>query len=183
MREETVLKTASFDPTLKLYWLIQGVWILLVTMVGAPLLPFWLLGLGQLFSSKAYDRLECELTTRSLHLRKGWMFRVERTIPLDKIQDLAMHEGPILRWLGLSSIRVETAGQSGGQGGSDATLVGIVDAPAFRDAVLDQRDRVTATSRDGAVAAPVVKDSELVVLEEIRDSLVRIEDVLKSRDS
>jgi uncharacterized membrane protein YdbT with pleckstrin-like domain len=182
VREETILRTVAFDPALKLYWLIQGAWIMLVTVVCVPLLPFWLLGLGQLSSAKAYKRLECQLTTRSLHLRKGWIFRVERTIPLDKIQDLAMHEGPILRAMGLSVIKVETAGQSG-QSGSDAVLVGVIDAPAFRDAVLEQRDRVTETSRDGAVAAPVSKDSELAVLEEIRDSLVRIEDVLKNRDS
>jgi len=182
VREETVLRTASFAPTLKLYWLIQGAWILLVTVVCLPLLPFWLLGLGQLSAAKAYERLECQLTTRSLHLRKGWLFRVERTIPLDKIQDLSMHEGPILRSMGLSSIRVETAGQSGGQGGSDAVLVGIVDAPAFRDAVLDQRDKVTEAPA-GAAAAVAPKTTELAVLEEIRDSLVRIEGALGERDS
>ncbi len=44
MRREEVLLEARFDEKLKLYWLLQVAWILAVTLMGIPLLPFWLLG-------------------------------------------------------------------------------------------------------------------------------------------
>jgi putative membrane protein len=116
--------------------------------------------------------MHAELTDRSLHLRKGVWFKVDKTIPLDKIQDVALHHGPVMQSLGLCTLRVETAGGSA-QGTADAMLTGVVDAEAFRDAILEQRDLVTANV---GAAAPTSSDTEL--LGEIRDSLHRIETLL-----
>jgi membrane protein YdbS with pleckstrin-like domain len=52
---------------------------------------------------------------------------------------VALKEGPLLRRLGLSTLRVETAGQSS-QPGAEVNLTGIVDVHDFRDRVLMQRD-------------------------------------------
>ena len=177
MREEKVILKARFDPKLKTYWYIQGAILLTAMVITLPVLPFWLLGLGQIYSRRVYEHLQAELTERSLNLRMGYWFKTEKHIPLDKIQDLALKEGPILRKLGLASLAVETAGGSG-QGGPDASLSGVVDAVAFRDAVLEQRERVTM----GQQPRPTLRDdsaSDPQLLAEIRDSLLRIEELLK----
>jgi hypothetical protein len=71
---------------------------------------------------------------------------------------------------------VETAGQSSPQGSGDAVLTGVVDAPAFRDAVLDQRDVVvSAHGGTGGARAGRSDEGTDAVLREIRDSLLRIE--------
>ena len=113
------------------------------------------------------------------------MFRTDKNIPLDKIQDLAVIEGPMLRWAGLANIWVETAGGAVLQGQPNAGLVGIVDTLAFRDAVLAQRDRLLGFggSSDSCAAAsaatPVVGGEDILI--EIRDSLRRIEGLLEKR--
>ncbi len=176
MRKEVILQSARFDPKLKAYWMAGAQLGLLFTVFGIPLMPIWYF-LGWSIYNRSFDAMSFELTERSLNIRKGFIFRVEKSIPLDKIQDVGMKEGPLLRRLGLSSLMVETAGQSNPQGVSDAMLSGVIDAPAFRDAILDQRDRVVAT---GAGAVPARDgESDENVLGEIRDSLLRIEGLLK----
>lgn len=185
MREEKIVQRAKFDPKLKFYWWLQGIGLCFITVIGIPFLPFWLLGLGQYICRRSFERMECDLTERALHVRRGYLFRTEKNIPLDQIQDLAVSEGPLLRWAGLATLKVETAGGSAPQGQADAGLAGIVDALAFRDAVLDQRDRLLgyADSSAGpkaapAPAAPATAGNDAVLIE-IRDSLRRIEGLLE----
>lgn len=89
-------------------------------------------------------------------------------MPLDKIQDLTFKEGPLLRYLGLSILKVETAGGSA-QGQADLTLVGIKDASNFRNQVLEQRDKVTE-NKYGESNTEETEDT-LQILKEIRDTL------------
>ena len=70
-------------------------------------------------------------------------------VGLDKITDLAVLEGPLLRHFGLCSLKIETAGGGEGSSMGQAGLPGIVDALEFRDKVLEQRDLVA-----GGVPAP-----------------------------
>jgi membrane protein YdbS with pleckstrin-like domain len=180
MRDETPLLEARFDTKLPTYWLLSTLLGLTLTVIGIPLIPVALI-FGAAFFKKRYDALECILTERTLHVRRGVIFRSEKNVPLDKIQDISLTEGPLLRHLGLASLRIETAGQSV-QGGADATLVGIVDSPAFRDAILDQRDRVVGAHSSGeAQASPSPASGEGELLREIRDSLLRIEARLEER--
>ncbi len=180
MREETILCQAEFDARLKLYSLIGGALVMFFSILAAPIVPIWLLGLGQHISRRQYEALDCALTTRSLNFSKGFLFKTQKNVPLDKITDLALHEGPLLRALGLTRLKVETAGGSQAEGAL-LSLVGIRDSLAFRDRVLDQRDMVVASG--GAVQAPpaAAADGSEPVLEEIRDTLGRMEELLRKR--
>lgn len=173
-RAEQIIE-AKFDPRLKTYTIVITALILVVTIVGLVLLPFWLI-LGRNYVNRYYDNLFCELTTRALHFKKGIWFQTERTVPLDKIQDLTFKEGPILRYFGLSFLQVETAGQSV-QGKADLALTGIVDARKFREMVLDQRDLIT--DKTSPSSQPSVDDSnqqQLVpLLQNIHKTLEKIE--------
>lgn len=173
-----VLVRARFDPRLPRYFLLSSTLGIACTFVGFLFLPIWLLGLGQRVHRRQYESLEAELTRRTLNVRKGFLFRTQQSFPLDKITDLALHEGPILRRLGLCSLRVETAG--GGASGTmgHTHLPGVVDAAGFRDAVLRQRDRVVGMAPELPAAptgAPSAPDATLV---EVRDALLRIERLL-----
>lgn len=175
MKSKTqILQKADFNPKIKKYLLIYGLLILAITIFGIVLIPFWLV-VAPIFIRKYFDRLECELTTRSLRFEKGFLVHVERTIPLDKIQDLTFKEGPLLRAFGMSILKIETAGNTG-QGMSDLTLIGIMDAHNFRNRVLEQRDRVT----ENISSEPSDSSETLQVLKEIRDSLKKIEGKVQS---
>ena len=171
-KHDQLLTSARFDDKLKTYWYLQIGLICVATVVGIVILPIWLLGWGQWYVRRSFEALKCEMHERTLVVKRGIFFRVEKTIPLDKIQDLTVKEGPLLRWLGLRSLKIETAGQ-GTPGSSEADLIGIVDPLDFRDQVLRQRD-----SMSGVPVSRPVTDEEpsgtIELLTEIRDLLSQI---------
>ena len=171
---DQLLTAARFDNKLKTYWYLQIMLICIVTIVGIAAVPFWLLGLGQWYVQRSFEALKCELHQRTLVVKRGIFFKVEKTIPLDKIQDLTVKEGPLLRWLGLRSLKMETAGQ-GTPGASEADLAGIVDPLEFRDQVLRQRDSMSSL-RAPQPDAGEVTGSSIQLLTEIRDLLRDIAD-------
>lgn len=177
---ETVLVEATFNRKVRTYWLLNGVILCVVTVVGIAFLPLWLL-FGHYFTERYLKRISCTLTNRSLKVTRGILVRQEKTVPLDKITDLGLVEGPIMRYLGLQAISVETAGQSAQ--GALIQLVGIEGAREFRDAVLRQRDAVMTGSTPALPeAAASASTSEAQVLVEIRDALLRIEERLPERE-
>lgn len=172
-----VLREASFDPKLPTYYLLSGTLVLVVLIVTIPLAVVYFI-VGKFFIDRYIERMRCTLTERTLEIRKGLFNRVESTVPLEKITDLQMVQGPIMRLFGLHGFKVETAGTSSGPGAHLVSLVGIVDAPGFRQAVLDQRDALAdgrgSPSRGDAPKASL-PDESVAVLVQIRDALGRIE--------
>lgn len=173
-RKASTIHIAKFNPRLKTYINITGIAIMTATIFGIVLIPIWLFVMHY-YLNRYFREIHCELTTRALHFKKGVMFQTERTIPLDKIQDLTFKEGPLLRYLGLSQLKIETAGQSV-QGASDMSLTGIIDARQFREMVLDQRDEITdrAPAESAAPAAQSGHELESLIME-INETLKRIE--------
>jgi membrane protein YdbS with pleckstrin-like domain len=173
---------ACFNPLVRPYLVLQGALILGFTIIGLPLLPIWLLGGGQWWARHYYDLLLCELGETELRFRKGILFQVEKTIPLENIQDVTFIEGPLLRQFNLSTLKFETAGHSAGQA-SDMTLVGIVDAHAFRAEIL--RRRTALRQRAAAPGAAGMGDAgaaQLVLLQQISAQLERIAQRLEDRN-
>lgn len=174
-RKARKLVKAEFDPRIKTYVFVTGILILTITVAGILLLPFWLI-FGRMYINRYFNSLYCELTTRALHFKKGVWFQIERTIPLDKIQDLTFREGPVLRYWGLSTLKIETAGQSA-QNSTDMSLIGIIDSRKFREQVLEQRDEITnynKTSSD-ATQSSIPQDNEMVqLLTEMNQNLKEI---------
>lgn len=138
---EPIVIKAEFNPIVKTYILLYVCGILLVTIVGIPLAIVWLCGVGQWYSQHYYDKLYCVLTEKHLRFRMGLLFTIDKTIPLENIQDLTFYEGPVLKHYNLAMLKVETAGQAQ-YSGNHMKLVGVVDAHIFRANVLDQREIV-----------------------------------------
>jgi putative membrane protein len=176
--ENTILK-AEFNPKVCVYWLLSGAIIFLFSIVGIPLLLLWF-PIGFVFTKRYLDRMECILTDKALKVRKGIFVRIEKTIPLEKITDMGMVQGPIMRSFNLHTLTVETAGQSGV--GSLVSLTGIVNASEFRESVLNQRE-LQAGHTSSVRPSESLDDQEITpknsLLTEIRDSLVRIESILE----
>lgn len=183
MSQAEVVRVAQFDPKVQTYWFVQGAMthlVLVSAVIGVVTLPLWLFGLGQWLSARRFAYTSAVLTQRAVHLKTGYWLRVEKTVPLEQIQDLATHSGPLLRSFGLSSVQLETAGGSPANGASDLLLHGLIDADGFRDAVLSARDALL-DGRRGALPPPPAAaptDDTLAVLRDIRDSLARIEQQL-----
>lgn len=174
--EPIILLRGVFSPKLRIYMLAYWTLIVVASIVGILLLPFWLV-IGPMWIRRYHAALRCDLTERSVIVGKGLVFRRELTIPLDKIQDISIREGPLLSAFGLLQLRIETAGQSNAATGkSDADLIGLIDARQVRDRILVQRDALTAGEKE-----PVATDASRQLLTEIRDSLLRIEGAMGAR--
>jgi len=139
MQEQTIHE-AEFEANLGMYWLLAGAAYLAayftLSIVGIPLLLLWF-PLGLWGTRRYINNMSARLTSKKLIVRRGILTRTENTVPLDKITDIALIQGPIMRLMGLHKLTVETAGQSGT--GALISLVGIVDAPSFRAQILEPR--------------------------------------------
>lgn len=166
MNQAPIILEASFSEKIKTYILLSVGFFLLVTIIGIPFLIVWLLGFGQYVSRRYYENLKCSLSTRHLIFSKGAFFKVEKTIPLENIQDLTFLQNPILNLLELRVLKIETAGGSN-PNGSDMKLIGIVKAEEFKQEVLEQRE-LRMIKIDDKPIEPKDRES-LKVLLEIRD--------------
>ena len=169
-RDEVLLE-AEFDRRVMGYGRLAVALLLLVMVAGIPLIPFWLIW-SVSYLPRAYDRFSARLTPTSLELTRGVYFRSDSTIPLDRITDVRLHDDPLMRFSGIQGLKVETAGQSGATG-AEGNLIGVIDAAAFRDAVLRQREILQEGGAPSTVVQAGSSDNELLV--EIRDLLRSID--------
>ena len=111
-----------------------------------------------------------------MEIRKGVFTRAEAIIPLNRITDVRLHDGPLMRFYKLRGLKVETAGQGSGPGASESNLIGVVDAVEFRDAILRQRQQVLGAETSGPATFQVPASTDVTaLLTEIRDILGRME--------
>ena len=149
---------AAFNPLIRPYLVVQIGFGMILTVIGIPLAIIWFLGVGQWWARHYFEKLDCHLDARKLLFRKGILITVEKTIPLENIQDVTFIEGPVLRHFHLSTLKFETAGSGAGQA-HDMHLTGIIDAHDFRNKILEARDALRQrTSPD--VAASAISENE-----------------------
>lgn len=163
---------AKINPLIKPFLVVQIGFTMVMTVIGIPLAVVWFLGLGRWWAQHYYDKLECHLSDKTLRYRKGILVQVEKTIPLENIQDVTFIEGPILRHFQLSTLKFETAGSGAGQA-NDMHLTGIVDAHDFRNRILAARDKLKQEQR-GPAAGANVSDAQLAALRAIEGKLDQI---------
>ena len=171
--ESKIIQKAEFNPKIQTYILLMGALILSVALVGIPLLIIWLLGFGQYIAKKFFENLSCQLTDTVLEFKKGVLFKIEKTIPLENIQDLTFNENPLSRYLGLNILKIETAGQSNPQG-SDMKLIGIKNSAEFKQKVLKQRELLKSGNKVENIHTDSETSQIVDVLTEIKDILMEI---------
>ena len=154
--------SVEFDRKVIVYWWLAAMFGMAVSIIGIPLAILWLL-LGWIVHKKQFENLSCELTDRSINLRMGWLFKKQQNIPLDKLTDVSIHEGPILNFFGVVRMQFETAGAQ------PFMLTGVKDGPSFRDLVLKQRDSLSTLS---GMSGQTSQSNDVLV--EIRDILQQI---------
>lgn len=184
MTEEIILNKATFNPKVKTYIFLVILFYLAITFIGWVVIPFWIFGLGQWLSEKYFHTLMCELTNKNLRFSKGMIVHIEKTIPLENIQDLSFIGGPILRYFGLTLIKVETAGGGGPHNQNMMSMIGINDAENFKKEILNQREKVMNEKRgyapviaSEAKQSPVIDNTQL--LTDIKNELIEIKNALK----
>lgn len=101
------------------------VYYVFLSLSGGPLFPLVLLVLYF-----RYHTLRYHFDDEGLSMRVGVLFRREMHVTYAKMQDIHLSRGLLERWLGIGTVRVQTAG-AGAMG--DLTVVGTRRAEAIRD--------------------------------------------------
>ncbi len=151
---------ARFNPLYRPYLVVTIGLTMALTCIGLPLAIIWFCGVGAWWAGHYFHKLKCELDGKTLRFRKGILFQVEKTIPLENIQDVTFIEGPILKKYNLATLKFETAGHSAGHA-HDMRLTGIIDAHEFRNRIIGARERLLARLRAGAANAAPKEDDVL----------------------
>ena len=84
------------------------------------------------------DALQYRVEGKTLCVDWGVFFLQRKAIPLDRITDFALVQGPLMRILGIWAMRVQTA--STGLQTPEATLIAIENPEKVRDELLRRRD-------------------------------------------
>ena len=164
------IMAVEFDRKIIVYWWIMANLGLLVTFVGIIAMVVWI-PFGWIVHKKQYEHMSGALTDRSINMRMGWLFKKQQNIPLDKLTDVSIHEGPILNAFGVVRMQFETAGAA------PFILTGVKNSDQFRDLVLQQRDSLVSAPQQSAPS-----DDSNDVLVEIRDILQQINTNLSNEE-
>jgi putative membrane protein len=171
---------ASFNELIKPYLVLTIGIAIASSVIGIPLALIWFLGVGQWWARHYFEKLECHLDEKTLRYRKGILVSVEKTIPLENIQDVTFIEGPLLRRFHLSTLKFETAGHSVGQA-NDMHLTGIIDAHEFRNRILEHREALKQKNAPHALPGGTQTDDQIALLQSIDRKLEQLIEVMKNR--
>ncbi len=127
------------------YWMqifliiVVGIWFCGVGLVLAIVHAFTL---GLWLSRRQSEALHYWLDESTLHIDQGVFFLKRKAIPLDRVTDVVLVQGPLMKVCGIWELRVQTAGT--GQSVPEATLYGLTDPEAARDMLLAARDETVS---------------------------------------
>ena len=170
--------SVEIDDRVKQYLFWTAMWISAVTVVGIPLIPIIAIIYWVCYAPRYREFHTLELDGINVKSKRGVVFRSETNVPLERITDVSVHQGPLMRNFGVYKVSVESAGQTQVEGA--ATIIGVADPYDFRDAVLENVEMIKQrTGGDGSTAAdaPAAASSnaQTELLTEIRDILKRID--------
>lgn len=171
--EDGVIAAAEFSSGFVAYAYIMTNVVLAITIVGLFVNILWI-PFGWIVHKKQLENASLTLTKNGIKIRKGWIFKAQQNIPLDKLTDISIHEGPILNMCKIVKIAIETAGAT------PFHLIGLKKSVAtqFRDVVMMQRDALATQHASHAnistSGAGVTSSQSNEVLVEIRDILHQI---------
>ena len=149
---ERIILNATFNPAVKTYWLIS---LLLVSTISIVGIPFLIISIPIFFliSSKVLAAMSAIVTERKIVVKRGVFNKEEKSIPLEKITDVAMVQGPLMRVFNLYRLSFETAGQSAQ--GALVSLIGVSRSP--QKVNLPSRSGTRQTSSDrGLVSDSII---------------------------
>ncbi len=179
MSQHPNVVSVDIDPRANRYLFWTVMWITAVTVVGIPFMPFIAIFYWAWYAPRYRQFHTLDLTKTGVVSKRGVVFRSQTNVPLDRVTDVSVHQGPLMRAFDVHKLTVESAGQTQEQGA--VSIIGVVDPYDFRDAVLANAELLkqgtapeSSTARSTASLSPGT-DAQTQLLTEIRDLLVKIE--------
>ncbi len=101
-------------------------------IVLVVLLIFVLVWAGLYYKSVVYHLNDTEMTWK-----RGVWFRKTGIVPYNRITNVDIVQGPVMRMFGISNLKIETAGGNSGKNSPEIQLEGIADPEPLRSMIMD----------------------------------------------
>lgn len=108
--------------------------------IGLILAILYYFTLGPWLSKKQTQALKYWLEGTTLRADSGVFFLSRKAVPLDRVTDVVLAQGPLMKWCGIWNLKVQTAGT--GNAIPEITLYGLTQPEQIRDLLIKERDRI-----------------------------------------
>jgi membrane protein YdbS with pleckstrin-like domain len=136
-----------------LYWqhMLFLLFIALITLgIGFVAILIYVVLIGSWLPARQALAMRFALEGTTLRVDGGVVFLSRKAIPLDRVTDIVLVQGPLMRHFGLWSLRVQTAGA--GSQMPEGVLLGIEEPERVRDLLLEAPDEATSGRSDAGGA-------------------------------
>ncbi len=152
-------------------------WILFIQTVESDM-PVWVSGIAVGILAAVlifvlvwvvlyYKSVTYHLNQTEMTWKRGVWFRKTGIVPYNRITNVDIVQGPIMRLFGISNLKIQTAGYSGSNNSSEIALEGIEDPEPLRALIMDY---VRGSAPSGAATGvsetvtPAAKDANIAAL-------------------
>ncbi|WP_316558676.1 PH domain-containing protein [Methanimicrococcus hongohii] len=84
-----------------------------------------------------YKSIVYHLNDTEMTWKRGVWFRKTGIVPYNRITNIDISQGPVMRLFKISNLQIQTAGNSGGKAGSEISIIGMEDAEPLRAFIMD----------------------------------------------
>jgi putative membrane protein len=113
--------------------------------IGIPIAIIHAISLGPWLSGRQAEALRYWLDGSTLRVDQGVFILKRKAIPLDRVTDVVLVQGPVMRLCGIWGLQIQTAGT--GQAVAEATLYGLTEPEKVRDHLLTERDKAVSAEK------------------------------------
>jgi membrane protein YdbS with pleckstrin-like domain len=131
------LVSGSFVAFLGLLFFLLVVFGLLIALVAT---------FGVWLARQQANNLRYRLEGNTLRADSGVFFFSRQSIPLERITDINLVQGPVQRFFGIWAMRIQTAGSAQ----CEATLFGVREPESIRELILSKRKSINGEKSDDA---------------------------------
>jgi len=159
-------KVSASDVAAILWPIVFGV-IFLLWLISAPIIKLWIKNLSYYIDE---DRIT---------IHKGILSKIKQNVPYRAITDFQLHRSLYDRFLGIASIKLQTAGQSPTATGFEAKLSGLIDWDNLLEQLREKVKRLYPSSVTLETTNSIANDNAL--LEKILEELKGIRNTLEKK--
>ncbi len=159
-------KVSASDVAAILWPIVFGV-IFLLWLIAVPIIKLWI-------SNLSYYIDEDRIT-----IHKGILSKIKQNVPYRAITDFQLHRSLYDRFLGIASIKLQTAGQSPTATGFEAKLSGLIDWDDLLEKLRAKVKILYPSSVTAATTQSIANDNGL--LEKILEELKGIRNALEKK--
>ncbi|MDR0767370.1 MAG: PH domain-containing protein [Methanosarcinales archaeon] len=148
-------------------WLVVTFAIALLGSVAlaAGLLIFILLAIVAvvyLWVQRYYKSIIYHLNDTEMTWKRGVFFRRTGIVPYNRITDINITQGPLMRLFKISNLQIQTAGSAVNKSGSDISIIGVEDAEPLRAFIMDfVRGTPQVSAATGGIESPASSGSAI----------------------